>query len=246
MSLRFDVPLAPESTPSSWPRPPSLIGTAGFPSVAFVGFPADRPHLAQILRQHLTRWYGEFEESSPTDATILIVDADHISTELLEDPIRRQQKLLLLASSPIDKSILKVAQELSLNGGFCLVNLKPIGPHGLVKLLSRIVDSPTVKLKPLPLSPSSPTTSRSISTSPTTSRSVSVSMISPITSRKNSVDGPRTRRRKSSDTSGSVRSSVASNPVVPAVPTVPGPRVLVVEDNPVSGFHNLEPARFVT
>lgn len=222
MSLRFDAPLVLESTPVPWLRCPSSVESIRLPSVAFVGFSESSLgswKLAQLLRQHLARWYGEIEESNLRDAKILIIDADYINLDILSEPLRRHQRLLLLASSPIDKSILKAAQELSLNGGFCLVNLKPIGPHGLCKLLSRMLDSPLAK---------TPVT-RSMSGSPRGNRRASTSTYPPLAMRKNSLNEVGTMslalRKSSSDGSGSL--NLTDGRLVM-------PRALVVEDNPVS------------
>jgi hypothetical protein len=226
MSLRFEAPLVLEAAPVPWLRCPSPVESNKLPSVAFVGFSESSLgswKLAQLLRQHLERWYGEIAESNAIDAKILIIDADYINPDILSEPLRRRQTLLLLASSPIDKTILKAAQELSLNGGFCLVNLKPIGPHGLCKLLSRMVDSPLAKTAPI---------NRSASTSPKSNRHVPYS---PLTTRKNSLNEVgtiSTALRKSS--------SEGSGPLNPTAERLVMPRALVVEDNPVS-FNLLEP-----
>jgi len=229
MSLRFDAPLVLEATPVPWLRCPSPVVSNRLPLVAFVGFSESSLgswKLAQLLRQHLGRWYGEIEESNPRDAKILIIDADYINPDILSEPLRRHQTLLLLASSPIDKSILKAAQELSLNGGFCLVNLKPIGPHGLCKLLSRMVDSPLAKTTSI---------NRSTSGSPKGKRRASTSTNSPRTTRKNSLNEVGTMstalRKPSSEGSGSLN---------PTAERLVMPRALVVEDNPVS-FNLLDP-----
>lgn len=223
MSLRFEAPLVLESTPVPWLRCPSPFDSNRLPPVAFVGFSESSlgsGKLAQLLRQHLGRWYGEIEESNPRDAKILIIDADYINLDILSEPLRRYQALFLLASSPIDKSILKAAQELSLNGGFCLVNLKPIGPHGLCKLLSRMLDSPLAKTTPH---------TRSTSDGPKGNRRVSTSSYPHRQLRKNSLNEVGTMsltlRKSSSDGSGSLN---------PTAERLVMPRALVVEDNPVS------------
>jgi hypothetical protein len=220
MSLHFEAPLVVDSTPTPWIRCPSSTESSTLSSVAFLGFPETALgswKLAELLRQHLIRWYGSVEELDSTEAKTLILNADNIDPELLNEPLRYSQKLVLMASNPIDKSLLKAAQELSLNGGFCLVTLKPIGPLGFSRLVSRVVDS--VLINPAPVT-------REGSQEPTYQKH------SPVMMRRSSLGEAgalsATASNLSSDVSGSF------GPFEGLASAQVALRALVVEDNAVS------------
>jgi hypothetical protein len=224
MSLHFEAPLVVDSTPTPWVRCPSSTESSSFSSVVFVGFPESALgswKLAELLRQHLIRWYGAVEELDSTEAKTLILNADNIDSELLNEHLRYDQKLVLMASNPINKSLLKAAQELSLNGGFCLVTLKPIGPLGFSRLMSRVVDSPLIN--PTPVTREG-------------SRHTTYQKRSPVMMRRSSLGETGalsvTASNLSSDVSGSF------TPLGGSPSAQLAPRALVVEDNAVS-FLNL-------
>jgi hypothetical protein len=220
MSLHFEAPLVVESTPTPWIRCPSSTESSTLPSVAFVGFPESSLgswKLAELLRQHLIRWYGSVEELDSTEAKTLILNADYIVPEWLNEPLRYTQKLVLVASNPIDKSLLKAAQELSLNGGFYLVTLKPIGPLGFSKLVSRVVDSSPL-INPTPITKED-------------SRNATYPKHSPVMMRS-SLGEAGTLAAMASNLSSDVSGSFGAFGGSPSLQFAP--RALVVEDNAVS------------
>lgn len=144
MVISLQAPPAVYSPGSTWLRNPVSSSTSTkHLKFALVGFPADNRstlQLATLLRQHLHRWYTDIAETDPLEATILIFNGDVAHHDLLNDPRRYQQKILVLSSSPVEPGLLGMAQKLSLNGGFCLVTLKPVGPHALARLVSKMID----------------------------------------------------------------------------------------------------------
>lgn len=208
--MRFAAPPAESSGSPLWLRNPSPFDPSYLPSVVLQGFPTDTRGstlLASLLRQHLQRWYGPLEEIPKKDNTVLIVDGDTIDASELEEAGRQRQKILLLSSSPVNSQLLKIAQELSLNGGFCLVTLKPVGPHALARLMSKITDA---------LAPQGDLAS------PTRLQlNVSMAVLTPKPTPENQSFEPVSKRKK-------------SLPSAAAAPTrTTALRTLVVEDNPV-------------
>jgi hypothetical protein len=163
------------------------------------------------------------EELDSTTAETLILNADNIDPELLNEPLRYSQKLILMASNPIDKSLLKAAQEISLNGGFCLVALKPVGPLGFSKLMSRVVDSPLINPTPI-------TRERS--------RHTIYSKRSPVL--MSSLGEPGALSATASNLPSDVSGSFVPFGGLPSEQL--SPRVLVVEDNAVSSSNLYNPS----
>lgn len=151
MVIRLQAPLANVSPGSTWTRNPVPSDHAKHLTFALVGFPMDNRsalQLATLLRQQLQRWYPGIIEKDSSKAAILIVNGDIAHHSILNDENRYNQKILVLSSSPVDADLLTAAQKLSLNGGFCLVTLKPVGPHALARLVSKMVD-PSITRSPL-------------------------------------------------------------------------------------------------
>jgi len=146
MVISMQAPPVVHPPSSTWNRHPSAFDPSKRLTFAMVGFPEENRSTSQLvtlLRQHLQRWYGDITETDPSLAVILIVNGDVVHRNVLDGVNRTQQKILVLSSSPVDPDLLAVAQEISLNGGLCLVTLKPVGPHALARLLSKMVDSST-------------------------------------------------------------------------------------------------------
>ncbi|CCA73502.1 hypothetical protein PIIN_07455 [Serendipita indica DSM 11827] len=143
MILRFQAPIALQTSAMSLIR---NLNKQGHVKFALAGFPPEDMsalQLKNLLRQHLTQQYNSFDETSDIDEAAVLIINDHErlnAIKLLKEPKRRHQKILVLSTSPIDNALLQLAQGLSLGGGVCLVSLKPIGPHALANLLSKLSD----------------------------------------------------------------------------------------------------------
>jgi len=218
MVISFQAHPATHSPGSTWTRNPIAFDPKGCLRFALIGFPDDNRstlQLATLLRQHLQRWYGDIAETDPSDAAFIIVNGDLVHHSILNSVNRSQQKILVLSSSPVDPGLLTVAQQLSLNGGFCLVTLKPVGPHALARLLSKMVDPL------LPRSPARPSPGRMISSDGKRAATLAPSQLSPLIN---------------------VTPEKAQLTPVEELPRPQDmkPRALVVEDNPVRSAIDLE------
>ncbi|PVF92733.1 hypothetical protein CPB86DRAFT_819388 [Serendipita vermifera] len=182
MVLRLEAPVASGSPSSAWLRNPIPPESNMLPSVALVGFDNHSSGSTQqvaLLRQALHYWNREIQERPVVEAKLLIFNGDTIEAEKIREGTYPGRKMIILASSPVDTSLLKVAQELSLGGGFCLLALKPVGPIALSRLLSKVVEtsisSPpasNIGLKSPTLSPKSPVLSTRASSRPTTAKTI--------------------------------------------------------------------------
>ncbi|KAG8756805.1 His Kinase A domain containing protein [Serendipita sp. 396] len=226
MILRLQAPAVMESSPSLWPRLPIPHVSQNLPSISFIGFPEDAngiQYLVDLIRQHLYRWYGKFkEEESPECANLLIVNGDDIGDEFLSEPRRYEQRILVLSSSPIEPALLKRANDLSSKGSLCLISLKPVGPHALARLFSKLMDNTQA---------SPPKTPEELTCSPIrSSRSTSPLLMakrSPI------LEALKTRRMQSDVSSHQSKSSPEMKPITNNDQAMKL-RVLVVEDNAVN------------
>jgi hypothetical protein len=182
MVLRLEAPLALGSPSSTWLRNPIPLESSILHSMALVGFENNNNGSMQqvtLLRQSLQYWCKDLQERPVTEAKLLIINGDAIEADKIRGAAHPGRKMIILASSPVDTSLLKVAQELSLNGGFCLLALKPVGPMALARLLSKAVEtsisSPpnsTIGLKSPTASPKSPINTTKASSRPTAAKSI--------------------------------------------------------------------------
>ncbi|KAG8807370.1 His Kinase A domain containing protein, partial [Serendipita sp. 399] len=224
MTMRLQAPASSRFS-SSWSLVPSPHAQLSLTSISFVGF-SNGVHgpqqLVDLIRQHLYRWYGSIKEDNQDSANILIVNGDEIPEGFLYEPRRCKQRILILSSSPIESTLLKRANELCSKGGFCLVHLKPIGPHALANLFSKLLDS---------TGSSSPEASIEMAHSPIrSSRSTS-----PIAMLKRSPLLSATRMsRGASDASSSRSQSSSEVKAVTSSDQDRKPRALVVEDNAIN------------
>jgi hypothetical protein len=161
MVVSLRAPPAAHSPGLTWTRTPVPFDPTKCLTFALIGFPEESrstSQLATLLRQHLKRWYGNIVETDPSRGAILIVNGDITPHSMFSSVQSCQRKILVLSSSPVDPGLFAIAQQLTLDGGFCLVTIKPVGPHALASLLSKMMDplmprssaavSPVIRIPP--------------------------------------------------------------------------------------------------
>lgn len=131
---------------------PNAPTNSALPPTAWCGFRAMHQGsvlLRNSLRQSLAWWGYEVPEVDISKARLLVIDSDGIDIASLPKLVTGKPKILLLCSLPTDSSIFEFAQDYTGRGGFCLIVMKPLGPHFLARALTKILDENTRTPSPM-------------------------------------------------------------------------------------------------